>query len=182
MSVLGRILEPTVDQHLLVDEGERVIAEVRKHWAASAWWYVLVFASIPLFLSMIWLGAFFWAPLILGLAAMFVGLWKIHVNYMDRFVITNMRVFRVNGVFNTNLATMPMSRILDISMKQSLWGQIFKYGHFVFETAAQDQGLRDITFVGRPHQRDLIIQRVIARAGLRSKMRMDDDEDEDDGS
>ena len=49
---------------------------------------------------------------------------------------------------------------------------------FVFETAAQDQGLRAIRYVGDPQKRDLTIQRVIARAGLRTKMRMDD-EDED---
>ena len=178
MSVIGRLLEPHVDAHLLVDEGERVIDEVRKHWAASFWWWCLAALSVPLFLSMIWARGLFWIPLVLGLAALVVGLWKIHVAYMDRFVITNMRVFRVNGVLNTNLATMPMSRILDISMKQSLLGQIFGYGHFVFETAAQDQGLRDITYVGDPQRRDLTIQKVIARAGLRQKFRMDDEDDD----
>lgn len=182
MSVIGRLLEPNVEAHLLADEGERIIDEVRKHWAAAFGWYCLAALSIPLFISMIWFRDFFWFPLTLGLVALAVGVWKIHVAYMDRFVITNMRVFRVNGIFNTNLATMPMSRILDISMKQSFLGQVFRYGHFVFETAAQDQGLRDITFVGNPQQRDLTIQRVIARAGLRTKMRMDDEDDDSDGS
>lgn len=181
MSVIGRLLEPNIEAHLLQVEGERVIDEVRKHWAATFWWYCLAYLSIPLFASMVWFRGFFWLPLFLGLAALCVGVWKIHVAFMDRFVITNMRVFRVNGVLNTNLATMPMSRILDISMKQSFLGQVCGYGHFVFETAAQDQGLRDITFVGDPQKRDLTIQRVIARAGLRTKMRMEDDED-DDGS
>lgn len=167
MSVIGRLLEPDIDAHLLADEGEVVIDEVRKHWAATFWWYCLAFLSIPLFISMIWAKGFFWAPLIAGLVAFAVGVWKIHVQFMDRFVITNMRVFRVHGVFNQSLATMPMSRILDISMKQSIVGQLCGYGHFVFETAAQDQGLRDITYVGDPQQRDLTIQRVIQRAGLR---------------
>jgi hypothetical protein len=73
-------------------------------------------------------------------------------------------------VFNTHLATMPMSRILDISMSRSLLGQILGYGHFVFESAAQDQGLRDIRFVGDPERRDLTIQRVIQLTGLRQTM------------
>ncbi|AQP44521.1 membrane-flanked domain protein [Tessaracoccus flavus] len=176
MGVMGRLLEPQIEAHLLEIEGERVIDEVRKHWAATFWWYCLAGLSLPLFVSMVWARGLFWIPLALGLAALSVGLWKIHVAYMDRFVITNMRVFRVNGVFNTNLATMPMSRILDISMKQPFLGQLCGYGHFVFETAAQDQGLRDITFVGDPQRRDLIIQRVIARAGLRTKMQMDDED------
>ncbi|MDO5678222.1 MAG: PH domain-containing protein [Propionibacteriaceae bacterium] len=178
MSILGRLMEPNVEAFLLVDEGEKIIDEVRKHWAASFWWYCLAALSLPLFISMFWFAEFFWVPILAGLAALAVGIWKIHVNYMDRFVITNMRVFRVHGVLSTNLATMPMSRILDITMHQPFVGMLFGYGHFVFETAAQDQGLRDITFVAQPEKRDLTIQRVIARAGLRTKMRMDDEDDD----
>lgn len=176
MGVMERLLEPHVEAHLLTSEGERVIDEVRKHWAASFWWYCLAAMSIPLFMASFAAQQYFWLPLMMSLAALLIGLWKAHVNYMDRFVITNMRVFRVHGVFNINLATMPMSRILDISLHQPFVGQIFGFGHFVFETAAQDQGLRDITFVGDPQRRDLTIQRVIARAGLRTKMRMDDED------
>ena len=86
---------------------------------------------------------------------------------MDRFVITNMRVFRVHGVLSQQLATMPLSRILDITVKKPLHGRLLGFGHFVFESAAQEQGLRDIRFVGRPDDRDLAIQRVVQRSGLR---------------
>jgi hypothetical protein len=37
----------------------------------------------------------------------------------------------------------------------------------VFESAAQEQGLKEIRYVGRPDERDLSIQRVVQRAGLR---------------
>lgn len=174
--MIGRLLDPQVDRHLLTVEGEVVIDEVTKHWCASFGWYLLLASSIGFFLLMIPAGALFWLPLIAGLVAFFVGLWKIHVVHMDRFVITNMRVFRVHGVFNQMLATMPMSRILDISMRQPFSGQMFGYGHFTFETAAQDQGLREIRYVGRPEERDLTIQRVIQRAGLRKTMRMEPDQ------
>jgi hypothetical protein len=43
-----------------------------------------------------------------------------------------------------------VSRILDITLKQPLMGRFMDYGHFVFESAAQEQGLRDIRFVPRP--------------------------------
>ena len=43
----------------------------------------------------------------------------------------------------------------------------FGFGHFVFESAAQEQGLRDIRYVGRPDERDLAIQRVVQWSGLR---------------
>lgn len=184
MSFWRRLIEPDVQDHLLVDEGEVVIDEVRKHWAATFWWYVLAALSIPLFWTALWAGEFYQVPLVLASAALIVGLWKVHVQHMDRFVVTNMRVFRVHGVFARSLATMPMSRILDISMYRSFLGQVFGYGHFVFESAAQGQGLREIRYVGDPDSRDLTIQRVIQRSGLRQMMRMDpviDDPNEADG-
>lgn len=173
--MIARLLDPQVDRHLLLSEGEVVVDEVGKHWAASVWWYALLVLSIACFVSMGFAGPFFWAPMVLGIALLLLGLWKIHVLHMDRFVITNMRVFRVHGVFNQRLATMPMTRILDISMHQPLAGQVLGYGHFTFESAAQDQGLRDITFVARPEERDLTIQRVIQRAGLRKSMKLGPD-------
>ena len=78
-----------------------------------------------------------------------------------------MRVFRVHGVLSTHLATMPLIRILDISVKRPLHGRILGFGHFMFESAAQEQGLRDIRYVGQPDERDLVIQRVVQRSGLR---------------
>ena len=91
----------------------------------------------------------------------------------------------MHGVFDRSLATMPMTRILDISMYRSLMGQVLGYGHFVFESAAQGQGLREIRYVGDPDRRDLTIQRVIQRSGLRQVMRMDpivlDDPNDADG-
>ncbi|MEZ5085516.1 MAG: hypothetical protein R2722_04445 [Tessaracoccus sp.] len=65
-----------------------------------------------------------------------------------------------------------MSRILDISMERTLLGMMLGYGHFIFETAAQDQGLREIRYVGRPEERDKTIQRIIQRAGLRQRVQV----------
>lgn len=166
-------LEPDVTRHLLNDEGEFVVDEVAKHWAANLPWYLLMVASGAMFALMIPTKAFFWFPLSLGLVGLCYAIWKCHVNYMDRFVVTNMRVFRSHGVFNQHLATMPMTRILDISLNRPFFGQLFGYGHFVFESAAQSQGLRQVRYVGRPEQRDLTIQRVVQRAGLRKMMSPD---------
>ncbi len=101
-----------------------------------------------------------------------MGFYRIHAEFMDRFLITNMPVFRVHrGIVDQHMATMPIAlAILDISVRQTLPGQLLGYGHFVFESAAQDQGLTQINFVPRIEQRDLTIQRVIQRAGLRARM------------
>ena len=67
-----------------------------------------------------------------------------------------MRVFRVHGVLSQQLATMPLSRILDITVVKPLHGRLLGFGHFVFESAAQEQGLREIRYVGRADERDLV--------------------------
>lgn len=172
--LLHRFLDPNVARHLLSVEGEIILDEVRKHWAAIFWPLAGLVGCIPVFLSMIWAGPFFWFPMLAGTVLFLVCLWKIHVQDMDRFVITNMRVFRVHGVFNQQLATMPINRILDITVRTPFFGQLLGYGHFVFETAAQDQGLREITFVGSPGRRDLLIQQIIQRSGLRAQISVQD--------
>ena len=108
-----------------------------------------------------------WLMLIVAFVLTLHAIWGALREHRDRFVITNMRVFRVNGVLTSNLATMPLHRILDITVKKPLLGRMLGFGHFVFESAAQEQGLRDIRYVGHPDERDKAIQRVVQRSGLR---------------
>ena len=166
---LSRLIDPHVEKYLLVSESEQIVDEVRRHPMAIFFPVVrLVVAVLLSFVALLVDPTIGWllilASVVLGLQA----LWRILDEHMDRFVITNMRVFRVHGIFNQHRATMPMSRILDITVDKPFFGRVFGYGHFVFESAAQDQGLRDIRFVGHPDERDLTIQTVIQRAGLRA--------------
>lgn len=179
MSRLSRFFAPEVDRHLLVDQGEFIIDEVAKHWVTVVPPSLGLVLCMAVFWNMAVLGPFWWLALVAGLALFGYCMVLIHLQFMDRFVITNMRVFRVHGVLDQHLATMPMTRILDISVFQPFLGRILGYGHFVFESAAQDQGLRDIRYVGRPEQRDLTIQRVIQRAGLRAQLKAAEFDDED---
>ena len=160
--------DPNIGKHLLRDEGEVIVDEVRKHWI------VYVKPSLEVLLGLGFLGVFLftsvqaaWLPFLAAKMLFAHAGWKALVQHMDRFVVTNMRVFRVRGVLSQKLATMPMGRILDITVEKPFSGRILGYGHFVFESAAQEQGLRDIRYVGRPDERDLTIQRVVQRAGLR---------------
>ena len=162
------LVDPSVAKHLLRDEGEVIVDEVRKHWVAYlrpmgegvlALVLLVATAVVPVSLG--------WLPLLVTAAIALHAVWLTARAKRDIFVITNMRVFRVHGVLATQLATMPLSRILDITVSKPLVGRLLGFGHFVFESAAQDQGLRDIRYVGRPDERDLAIQRVVQRAGLR---------------
>lgn len=164
----GGLLHPDIGRHLLREEGEVIVDAVHHHWVAylrpgaeGLLGLVLVVAS-----AFVWL-AVAWVVLLLGVVLLVRCAWGVLREARDRFVITNMRVFRIHGVLTQSLATMPLHRILDITVVKPLHGRVLGFGHFVFESAAQEQGLRDIRFVPRPDERDLVIQRVVQQSGLR---------------
>jgi membrane protein YdbS with pleckstrin-like domain len=168
MGLTRALTDPNIRKHLLRDEGEVIVDEVRKHWIV----HVVSVLELLVAVALLVLFPFIdldvaWLPFVLAFVILAHAGWRSLGYHMDRFVITNMRVFRVNGVLSQKLATMPLIRILDITVVKPLHGRVLGYGHFVFESAAQEQGLKDIRFVGRPDERDLSIQRVVQRAGLR---------------
>ncbi len=168
--IVGWLTDPCISERLLREEDEDVVDIVRKHWVVYLLPGVLVLAGVVCWalaaVSPVEIG---WLPILLGLALILWGVFKALQRNIDRFVVTNQRVFRVHGLLNRKEATMPLSRILDISVDKPLQGRILDFGHFTFESAAQAQGLRDIRYVGRPDERNLTIQRVVTRAGLRGR-------------
>ncbi|MEX0428801.1 PH domain-containing protein [Nocardioides sp. DS6] len=159
---------PDISRHLLRDEGEVVVDEVSHHWVAYLRPAVEGFLGVVVLIvaAMIDLDVA-WILVLLSWALLLHAAWGALREHRDRFVITNMRVFRLHGVLSTHLATMPLTRILDITVEKPFHGRLLGFGHFVFESAAQEQGLREIRYVGRPDERDLTIQRVVQRSGLR---------------
>jgi len=168
--MLARITEPDVGRYLLRDEDEVVVDEVRRHWIV----YVLPVAELALALVLMFVGTFVIQPadhggwlVLVGLALTLHASWVTVRERRECFVVTNMRVFRLHGVLSTHRATMPLSRILDINVDKPIHGRLLGFGHLTFESAAQDQGLREIRYVARADERDLKIQRVVQVVGLR---------------
>lgn len=168
MGLLTTWAEPDIGKHLLRDEGEVIVDEVSHHWVA---YLRSVLEALLALALLVWVPFvrvdLAWLPILVAAGLSVHAAWGALREHRDRFVITNMRVYRVHGVLATHLSTMPLSRILDITVVQPLHGRLLGFGHFVFESAAQEQGLRDIRYVARPNERDLSIQRVVQRAGLR---------------
>ena len=147
-------LEPKTDENLSIRAGEHKILEIKKHWMACIWsvikicgatvlWYWATFADLQVgIVDFYWV---FFMPF--ALAITIQGTWHILAEFRDRFVITNQRIFRINGVMGKTRASIPIGRILDITAKTPLIGRGLGYGHFVFESAAQIQGLNEITYV-----------------------------------
>lgn len=166
------LTDPDISGRLLKDgEQHEVIADVvLKHWvvyvkpALVAVLGVVVWATTPA--VRVDLG---WLPLLVGTVLVLVAAFMALSRHIDRFVITSDKVFRVHGLVNRHEASMPLGRILDITVDKPIWGRMVGFGHFTFESAAQEQGLRDIRHVPRIDERNLTIQRVQRDAGLRSK-------------
>ena len=184
---LFRIFDPKVRRHLISDEGEVVIDEVRQHWVVYSvpMLEVALATALLVVLATTSIGGT-QVLLVIVLLLLSHAFWQFLTHHRDRFVVTNMRVMRIRGVFSQSIATTPIARVLDITLKKPSIGRILGYGHFVFESAAQDQGFREIRWVSRPDDRDLTIQRVIQRTGLRAAASVDvvegDDDSDDDGT
>jgi hypothetical protein len=168
---LRRIRDERVRRRLLRDEDARedIVDEVHHHSVV----YLLPtvetgLAAVVLYLFLISPVQVGWLLLLVIGALLVHAGWRSLVEFMDVFVVTNMRVFRVTGVFSSKHATTPLSRILDITVDQPFLGLVLGYGHFTFESAAQEQGLRDIRYVAKPLDRDLVIQRHVQMSGFRS--------------
>jgi len=161
MSVPG-LFDPNVDQYVLDKAGEYMVLEVRKHWIASLWPAIRLVGGMLIFLSA-W--AFpepaFWIFFVVGMVIAVQAGWPLLEEFRYRFVITNQRLIRVNGVFDTQRASVPLSRILDITVKKPWAGHMLNYGHFVFESAAQVQGLNEIRYVASIDEREDALRMIM---------------------
>jgi membrane protein YdbS with pleckstrin-like domain len=129
--------------------GERVLQIVPKHVAVYWTLPAALLASLGAFLVLMvhWtspLAQVFWY---VSLVVVAMAAARAYVEWRDVFVVTNWRVVRLSGVLTSRVATMPINRILDMTMTRPPLGRLVGYGHFVFESAAQEQGLREIRFV-----------------------------------
>ncbi len=165
-----RFATPQISQRLLRQLDEDLVENMPHHWVVYIR-PVLVAALglVFLVLTFVVVAAAGWfciavACLLLGWAG-----YRALSEHMDRLVLTNRRVFRVRGVFDQSAATMPLKRVLDITVHKPLLGRVLGYGHFVFESAAQEQGLREIRYLRDPDRLEMVIQEQVQRAGLRGK-------------
>lgn len=160
--------EPQIDRYLLPQE--RVEQRIRHHWpgwgtATIEFAVGVLLPFLPLFTAVRPSGfGLLVAVLLIGHAAL-----RILVSLMDVFVVTNMRVFRVHGLFSRGFAEMPLTRIVDISMVKPVWGRVLGYGHFTFENAAQRQGLSEIKYVKDPDGFNRYLSDLLHRAGVLSR-------------
>jgi hypothetical protein len=141
--------------------GERVIAEV----CHSAILYIVpvLVGLLGLFLAIRWVpfvsASVAWFAILVVLAMMGYGFVRSLYIARDRFVVTDSRVYRVWGLFSLHEAEMEIVRLLDITVLRPWYLRPFGSGHLVLENAAQQQGLRDIKYIPRPHDLSRLIHK-----------------------
>ena len=106
--------------------------------------------------------------------------WQWHV---DRIVVTDQRIFEVSGVLTRKVASMPLTRVTDMTYRRSLLGRILGYGDIIVESAGQDQALSHIERLPHPDDFYRTITSLVT-AGIPSllpegdtEIRLPDDED-----
>lgn len=174
MDRLTRFLtDPQIGERLLRDgtpEDETLVDVVRQHWVSYTKPLLVALLGVAAWLSVPFTSVKVgWFPILLGLALLAWGAVMALQRNIDRFVITSDRVFRVHGLLNRSEAEMPLNRILDTTVYKPMQGRLLNFGHFTFESAAQDQGLKEIRYVRDIDDRRLKIQRVTRNAGLRGR-------------
>jgi hypothetical protein len=66
---------------------------------------------------------------------------------------------------------------LDITVNKPVIGRWLNYGHFIFESAAQVQGLNRITYVSDIDQREDVLRMTMQPADLRQQVAGPEDDD-----
>ena len=138
-----------VEKYLLPDE--KAVVATRRHWA------VLIEPTakfLPVFAVGGWLLLFdpdnrvtSSAGLLVLLGALvYYGL-RVGEWWMRHFIVSTRRVLLTSGVIVRTVTLLPLRRITDLTWKETLFGQLFGYGTFRFESAGQQQALSEITFL-----------------------------------
>ena len=157
-----------LQQRLNPRSGERVLRVVPKHPcvylpAVLALGFSLIVLVVMFFATNPAWQVLWWLSL---LGVIFFGA-RAFLEWRDVFVVTNWRVVRLSGFFTARVATMPVNRILDMTMTRPPLGRVLGYGHFVFESAAQEQGLREIKYVPKILDVDHEINNAVRAEGKR---------------
>jgi Bacterial PH domain len=111
-----------------------------------------------------------------GLVAVFFVLrffWKGLAWWHDHIVLTDQRVFEVSGLVTRRVASMPLSKLTDLTYERSVTGRVLGYGHLIVETAGQHQALGKVAYLPHP---DDFYRTVTSLVSARDAPRGDDSE------
>lgn len=136
---------------------ERIVLEVRRHMSLLLGPFLATVVAIFLAGAIGW----FTSPsegsdrvdLVLGVLALIFAArlgWKAWQWRADTIVVTDQRIFEVSGVLTRKVASMPLTRVTDMTYQRSILGRLLGYGDLIVESAGQDQALSRIEHLPHP--------------------------------
>ena len=136
---------------------ERVVLAVRRHPIVVAGSAALAIVGVAVAGTIGWVtspseGAA-WLDTALGVVALLIAGragWRFWQWWVDRIIVTDQRIFEVSGVITRKVASMPLTRVTDMTYRRSLGGRILGYGDLIVESAGQEQALSHIMKIPRP--------------------------------
>lgn len=174
-------------------EGEQTFLAIHRHWMILAKPGAFLVGSILLTLLAIALSPksmtlvgdlLIWVSL--GCGGYFA--WRVAEWRNEYFIATDKRLVLAQGFIDRNIATMPLMKVTDLSFQRSVLGRLLGYGKFVFESAGQDQAMREIAWIPNPDETyRLVVADIFAVQPNERDRRFqhnaetDDDDGEDDG-
>jgi len=144
---------------------EQLVYSERRHIIAlfhDTWAEMLICTIGPLLVARLGAGTL---QTVLALTVFVVQvrlLWKVVEWAIGRIMITDRRLIEFGGFLRRNGGSMPLSKLTDLSYKQSFAGLLLDYGMVHVESAGQDQALSRIRFLRYPvsFQQELVARAV----------------------
>jgi hypothetical protein len=90
---------------------------------------------------------------LVGLVAVFFALrfvYHLWEWWDHRVLVTNQRVVEISGVVTRRVASMPLTKVTDMTYQRSILGRLLGYGDLVLESAGQKQALELIDHIPDP--------------------------------
>lgn len=171
---------------------EKIVVEVRRHFIILAGPFLSTLVAITIAAMIGWATSPSSGSEMVDLAAGLFALvfaarlgWRTWQWYVDRIVVTDQRIFEVSGILTRKVASMPLTRVTDMTYRRSLLGRMLGYGDLIVESAGQDQALSHIERLPHPDDFYRTITSLVT-AGIPSLLPEGDDdlrlfEDDDTG-
>ncbi len=130
--------------------GERIVTVINFHPVIMLRQFI---AAVAVFSIGVWGsadGQGWGTVLVLGSLVYLVGAF---LDYrLQKLVLTDKRLFKVEGVITRKVSTMRLSALTDVRYFRSPAGLLFGWGTFDVETAGQNQALNVVNYVPKPDQ------------------------------
>ena len=162
--------DEVIDQYL--GHGERMIhsdhPSLQAFVVQNTILFLILFVVGTVFFGISFNGSFVTAGFVLlalSIVMLILVLKRLRERYTS-YVVTNVRIMRISGVFSRRAHSIPWVRVTDLTYEQTVSGRLFGYATLHIESANEDSGLRNLEGVNDPVRfNQYVVDMVVAKQG-----------------